>query len=139
MMDSLFGVIMLLRRTGSVEEYTDKFLALACCDADLTEQQLVQMYMTGLLQYRFAARSSSTTPSCSPAPTNRGCSWRPLIDPICCKLQYTKSAPATSAPASSIVAYSGSGKSMPLTATLPRHRLPGGDGPVARRCAVLQL
>jgi hypothetical protein len=32
------GELMLLRRTGSVEEYTDQFLAFACRDADLTEQ-----------------------------------------------------------------------------------------------------
>jgi hypothetical protein len=32
------GELMLLRRTGSVEEYTDQFLAFVCRDADLTEQ-----------------------------------------------------------------------------------------------------
>ena len=37
MTDSPIGEIMLLRRAGSVEDYTDKFLALACRDADLTE------------------------------------------------------------------------------------------------------
>jgi hypothetical protein len=40
---------MLLHRVGSVEDYTDKFVALACRDADLTEMQLVQMYMAGLV------------------------------------------------------------------------------------------
>jgi hypothetical protein len=37
MTDSPVGELMLLRRTGSVEEYTDQFLAYACRDADLTE------------------------------------------------------------------------------------------------------
>jgi hypothetical protein len=49
MTDSPVDEIMLLRRTGTVEDYTDKFLALACRDADLTELQLVQMYMAGLV------------------------------------------------------------------------------------------
>jgi hypothetical protein len=38
MTDSPVGEIMLLRRVASVEDYTDKFLALACRDTDLTEQ-----------------------------------------------------------------------------------------------------
>jgi hypothetical protein len=37
MTDSPVSKLMLLRRTGSVEEYTDQFLAYACRDADLTE------------------------------------------------------------------------------------------------------
>jgi len=41
MSDSPVGKIMLLRRVGSVEDYTNQFLALACRNADLTEQQLV--------------------------------------------------------------------------------------------------
>ena len=43
------GEIMLLRRDGSVEDYIDKFLALACRDTDLTKSQLVQMYTAGLV------------------------------------------------------------------------------------------
>jgi hypothetical protein len=39
---------MLLCQTGPVKEYVDKFLALAYRDADLIEQQLVQMFTTGL-------------------------------------------------------------------------------------------
>ncbi|KAG8091178.1 hypothetical protein GUJ93_ZPchr0011g28704 [Zizania palustris] len=42
------GELMLLRRTGSVE-YTDRFFAFACRDADLTEQQLVQIYTAVLV------------------------------------------------------------------------------------------
>jgi hypothetical protein len=49
MTDSPVGELMLLRRTGSVEEYTDQFLAYACRDADLTEQQLVHIYTAGLV------------------------------------------------------------------------------------------
>jgi hypothetical protein len=41
MTDNPVGELMLLRRTASVEDYTDKFLALACRDADLTEQQFI--------------------------------------------------------------------------------------------------
>ena len=41
MTDSPDGEIMMLRRTTSVDDYTDKFLALACRDADQTEQQLI--------------------------------------------------------------------------------------------------
>lgn len=41
MTDNPIGEIMLLHRTGSVEDYTDKFLALACRDANITESQLV--------------------------------------------------------------------------------------------------
>jgi hypothetical protein len=37
MTDSPIGEIMLLRRVGSVEDYTDKFLTLAFRDADLSE------------------------------------------------------------------------------------------------------
>ena len=49
MTDSPVGELMLLRRTDSVEDYTDKFLSYACRDADLSEQQLVQIYMAGLV------------------------------------------------------------------------------------------
>jgi len=37
MTDSPVGELMLLRRTDSVEDYTDKFLSYACRDADLSE------------------------------------------------------------------------------------------------------
>jgi hypothetical protein len=47
--DSPIGELMLLRRTGTVDDYTDQFLALACRDADLSEQQLIQIYTTGLV------------------------------------------------------------------------------------------
>jgi len=49
MTDSPVGELMLLRRTDSVEDYTDKFLSYACRDADLSEQQLVQIYTAGLV------------------------------------------------------------------------------------------
>jgi hypothetical protein len=49
MTDSPINELMLLRRTGPVEEYTDQFLAFACCGADLTKQQLVQIYTAGLV------------------------------------------------------------------------------------------
>jgi hypothetical protein len=49
MTDSPVSEVMLLHRTGSVEDYTDQFLAFACCNADLTEQQLVYIYTAGLV------------------------------------------------------------------------------------------
>jgi hypothetical protein len=49
MTNSPMGEIMLLRRDGSVEDYIEKFLALACRDTDLTKSQLVQMYTPGLI------------------------------------------------------------------------------------------
>lgn len=47
--DGSIGEIMLLRRTGSVEDYTDKFLGLAYREADITETQLVQFYTAVLV------------------------------------------------------------------------------------------
>jgi hypothetical protein len=41
MTDGPVGEIMCLRRSGAVEEYTNKFLALACHDVDLTEPHLI--------------------------------------------------------------------------------------------------
>jgi hypothetical protein len=38
MTNSPVGELMLLRRTGSVEDYTDQVLAFACRDVDLSEQ-----------------------------------------------------------------------------------------------------
>jgi hypothetical protein len=37
MTESPVGELVLLRRTGSVDEYTDQFLRFACRNPDLTE------------------------------------------------------------------------------------------------------
>jgi hypothetical protein len=49
MTESPVGELVLLRRTGSVDEYTDQFLRFACRDPDLTEMQLVHIYTAGLV------------------------------------------------------------------------------------------
>lgn len=38
MTDSPLGELTMLRRTGTVEDYVNNFLALACRDAELTER-----------------------------------------------------------------------------------------------------
>ena len=43
MTDSPIGEIMILHRDRTVNDYTNKFLALTYRDAFLTESQLVQM------------------------------------------------------------------------------------------------
>jgi hypothetical protein len=48
MTDSLLGELLLLRRAGTVDDYTDQFLTLTCSDADLSDRQLVQIYTAGL-------------------------------------------------------------------------------------------
>ena len=45
MMDTPLGELKLLGCTGSVEEYGE---ALSCCDPELAESQLVQLYTVGL-------------------------------------------------------------------------------------------
>jgi hypothetical protein len=46
--ESPLGELVLLRHAGTVEEYTDQFLTLACRDADLSDHKLVQIYTAGL-------------------------------------------------------------------------------------------
>jgi hypothetical protein len=64
------GELVLLRQTGSVDNYKDQFLALACHDADLLDHQLVPIYTAGLvnpLKNDIALRRPAkcwTTPSC---------------------------------------------------------------------------
>ncbi|WVZ51300.1 hypothetical protein U9M48_002455 [Paspalum notatum var. saurae] len=48
MTDSPLGELAFLRHTGTVAEYTDRFLALACRDEDLSDPQQVQLYLAGL-------------------------------------------------------------------------------------------
>jgi hypothetical protein len=49
MMDSPLGELVLLHRARTVDDYTDQFLTLAYCNADLSDHQLVQIYTTGLV------------------------------------------------------------------------------------------
>uniref|UniRef100_A0A7N0ZSV2 Retrotransposon gag domain-containing protein n=1 Tax=Kalanchoe fedtschenkoi TaxID=63787 RepID=A0A7N0ZSV2_KALFE len=49
MTDSPLGEIAMLRRTGTVNEYCNQFLTLACRDVELSEKQQVQLFITGLV------------------------------------------------------------------------------------------
>jgi hypothetical protein len=45
---SLISELALLRRQGTVDEFSKWFIALSCCDTTLTEPQQVQLFITGL-------------------------------------------------------------------------------------------
>ena len=63
MTDSLLGELKLLHRTSTVEDYCDRFMALACRDHELSEDQQVQLFVAGLrnpLQIDVALRSPRT-------------------------------------------------------------------------------
>jgi hypothetical protein len=138
MTDSPVGQIMLLRRDGSVEEYTDKFLALACHDADLTELQLIQMYTAGLvnpLKTDVALRRPQSLDDAimlahayeqrmllAPSDTGQGRGGR-LAFSSGPPASAAKTVSTASAPASSSASTAGTGKVTPLSASLPRRRL----------------
>ncbi|WVZ58711.1 hypothetical protein U9M48_008951 [Paspalum notatum var. saurae] len=48
MTDTPLGALKLLQRTSTVEDYCEKFMALACRDAELSEPQQVQLFIAGL-------------------------------------------------------------------------------------------
>jgi hypothetical protein len=48
LMDSLIGELAQLRRTGTVDEYCNKFMSLSCRDTMRTEPQQIQLFITGL-------------------------------------------------------------------------------------------
>jgi hypothetical protein len=48
LIDNPLGKLALLRRTGMVKEYCDRFMALSCRDHSLTEMQQIQLFTTGL-------------------------------------------------------------------------------------------
>jgi hypothetical protein len=136
MTNSPVGELMLLRRTGSVEDYTDQFLAFACRDADLSEQQLVQIYTAGLVnplktgvalrrpaslddaimfarayEQRLQLVASDLPPGRTPRAVQQSGS------------ASTRVVASAQSGASSAVAPPGSGKSSALSSTLPRRRL----------------
>ncbi|CAO2204471.1 unnamed protein product [Urochloa humidicola] len=140
MTDSPVGEIMLLRRSGSVEDYTDKFLTLACRDADLTEAQLVHMFTAGLvnpLKTDVALRRPATLDDA--IMLARAYEQRQLLSPSDNIGTLSSSPPRPEVPASSALSSSsatgattmasvssapaGSGLSTPLAASLPRRRL----------------
>jgi hypothetical protein len=46
--DSQIGKPTMLRRTGSVDEYSKRFIVLSCHDTTLSEPQQIQLFVTGL-------------------------------------------------------------------------------------------
>ncbi|KAJ1284456.1 hypothetical protein BS78_03G205500 [Paspalum vaginatum] len=63
MTDSPLGALKLLQWTSSVEDYCEKFMALACRDAELSKMQQTQLFIAGLrnpLQIDVAFRKPST-------------------------------------------------------------------------------
>jgi hypothetical protein len=138
MTDSPVGKLMLLRRTGSVEEYTDQFLAYACRDTDLTKQQLVHIYTAGLVNPLktdvalrrpanlddaiMLARAYEQRMQLSPSDPAQDRSLRPALP------SSTAGAPSKSPASSSTAgvassASPGSGKTTALSSTLPRRQL----------------
>jgi len=127
--------MMLLRRDGTVDDYTDKFLALACRDADLTEPQLVQMYTAGLVNplktdvalrrptslddaivFARAYEQRMLLSASDPGHTRSTCSAsRAASNPAAAS--HTPSALANDSASS---AAAGSGKTTSLASTLPR-------------------
>ncbi|WVZ54035.1 hypothetical protein U9M48_004903 [Paspalum notatum var. saurae] len=51
MTESPLGELVSLRWTGSVDDYVDRFLSLACCNIDLSEPQQVQLFVAGLVNH----------------------------------------------------------------------------------------
>jgi hypothetical protein len=140
--DEPVGELMLLRRTGTVEDYTDKFLALACRDADLSEAQLIQMFTAGLVNLLktdvalhrpqslddaiMFARASEQRLHIAPADQYQGRGTR-YIQQSTASSQALKTAQAHTLPASASSAAPGSGKTTTLSSTLPRRRLSPGE------------
>jgi hypothetical protein len=138
MTDGPVGELMLLRCTGTVEDYPDKFLALACRDADLSEAQLIQMFTAGLvnpLKTNVAlrrpqslddtimfARAYEQRLHIAPADQYQGCGAR-SIQQSAASSHALKTAQAHTPPASASSAAPGSGKTTTLSSTLPRRRL----------------
>ncbi|XP_039827557.1 uncharacterized protein LOC120689329 [Panicum virgatum] len=138
MTDGLVGEMMLLRRDGIVDDYTDKFLALACRDAELTESQLVQMNTASLvnpLKTDIALRRPTSLDDAIMfarayeqrmllSASNPGHTWSIRSASRAASTPATAShTPSASAHESASSAAAGSGGTMSLTSTLPRRRL----------------
>jgi hypothetical protein len=132
MTDSPLGELVRLCRAGTVDDYTDQFLALACRDADLSDHQLVQIYMAGLvnpLKTDVALRRPATLDDAimlarvyeqrlelhpTDQPPGRG--TRASTQASSASATTRVAAATTSVPA-------GSGKMVAVTSSLPRQRL----------------
>jgi hypothetical protein len=47
-MESPIDELVLLRRNGSINDFTKKFMALSCCDTAITEAHQVQLFLAVL-------------------------------------------------------------------------------------------
>lgn len=154
MTDSPVDEMMLLCRTASVKVYTNKFFALACHDADLTEQQLVQMYTKGLvnsLKMDITLRRPSSLDHAimlvrvyeqrqllALSDPGHGRGTRATTHPSA-GLSASKGDSNVAAPASASSASLGLSKTTPLMMTLPRRRLTASEMAQRRADPLLQL
>jgi hypothetical protein len=135
MTDSLLGELLLLRRAGTVDDYTDQFLTLTCSDADLSDRQLVQIYTAGLtnpLKTDVALRRPATLDDAiklarayehrMQLESTPGCGVRSAHLPSP-GAATTKVAAPSQAVGSASSAVPGLGKTAPLSSTLLHRRL----------------
>jgi hypothetical protein len=155
MTDEPVGELIILRRTGTVEDYTDKFLALACRDADLLEAQLIQMFTAWLVNPLktdvalrrpqslddaiMFARAYEQRLHIAPADQYQGRSTR-YIQQSTASSQTLKTAQAHYASNVSILRGTWIGQDHdPLIDVAAPPTLAWGDGPMPRRGSLLQL
>jgi hypothetical protein len=75
--DSPIGELAMLRRKGTVDDYSKRFMSLSCHDPLLTKPQQIQLYITGLgdpLRTDVALQQPATLDDTviSPGPISRG-------------------------------------------------------------------
>lgn len=137
MTDGCLGELTALRRTGSVEDYVNSFLALACRDAELSEGQQVQLFTAGLvnplktdvvlcqprslddaIMFARAYEQRVHLGTTDPAPARLGrAPWPALSEPP------VSAAPSTPDAASASASSSAHAGTQSLVASLPRKRL----------------
>jgi hypothetical protein len=135
MTDSPLGELTALRRTGTVEDYVNSFLALACRDVELSESQQVQLFTAGLVN-----PLKTDVALCRPRSLDdaimlaRAYEQRATLGPTDPSAPRTGRVPRPSLPASSAASASASTTSadvaastaagkQPLVSALPRKRL----------------
>jgi hypothetical protein len=126
---------MLLCRAGTVDDYTDQFLTLACRDTDLSNRQLVQIYTAGLtnpLKTDVTLRRPATLDDAImlahpyeqrmqlESTAGRSVRSAHLSSPGATSM---KAAAPSQAASSASSAAPGLGKTAPLSSMLPHHRL----------------
>ncbi len=137
MTDSPLGELTALRRTGTVEDYINNFLALACRDVELSERQQVQLFTAGLvnplktdvalcrpqslddaIMLARAYEQRVQVGATDPVPARSGRAPRPALPALPAS---ASTAPGTSA-APDTLSSASTGK-QPLVSALPRKRL----------------